>query len=130
MRAQRTRQREAVWEALKAAAMPIPQTIVDELALLNPTDALDVLKDHPGFKVWQRWKSYQAALALFERCMADLFAAIEAFEEVMREDDLFSGRQHHKRSEEHTSELQSLMSISYAVLYLKNKQYIDKTIIR
>src|SRR3546814_19236814 len=86
MRAQRTRQREAVWEALKAAAMPIPQTIVDELALLNPTDALDVLKDHPGFKVWQRWKSYQEALALFERCMADLFAAIEAFEEVMRDE--------------------------------------------
>src|SRR3546814_8482369 len=27
------------------------------------------------------------------------------------------------RSEEHTSELQSLMRISYAVLYLKNKKY-------
>src|SRR3546814_3021880 len=30
-------------------------------------------------------------------------------------------RQEHHRSEEHTSELQSLMSISYAVFCLKNK---------
>src|SRR3546814_4467532 len=29
------------------------------------------------------------------------------------------------RSEEHTSELQSLMRISYAVFCLKNKKYID-----
>ncbi|HIP79992.1 MAG TPA: hypothetical protein EYH07_16215 [Kiloniellaceae bacterium] len=99
MRAQRTRQREAVRDALKVAPIPIPQVIVDELALLNPTDALDVLKDHPGFKIWQRWKSYQAALALFERCMADLFAAIDAFDEVMRQDDLFSASQRHKREE-------------------------------
>src|SRR3546814_1142964 len=31
----------------------------------------------------------------------------------------------HGRSEEHTSELQSLMRISYAVFCLKKKQYID-----
>src|SRR3546814_7676393 len=30
----------------------------------------------------------------------------------------------HKRSEEHTSELQSLMRISYAVFCLKNKRYM------
>src|SRR3546814_2861289 len=30
-----------------------------------------------------------------------------------------------ERSEEHTSELQSLMSISYAVFHLKNKQITD-----
>src|SRR3546814_5123515 len=38
-----------------------------------------------------------------------------------------SGRNYHhwrKRSEEHTSELQSLMRISYAVLCLKKKTYI------
>src|SRR3546814_4289120 len=33
-----------------------------------------------------------------------------------------SGCDHHKRSEEHTSELQSLMRISYAVFCLKNKK--------
>src|SRR3546814_4414812 len=33
----------------------------------------------------------------------------------------------HRRSEEHTSELQSLMRISYAVFCLKNKKTIQKT---
>src|SRR3546814_3505458 len=32
-------------------------------------------------------------------------------------------REHELRSEEHTSELQSLMRISYAALWLKNKTY-------
>src|SRR3546814_1768367 len=33
---------------------------------------------------------------------------------------------HRSRSEEHTSELQSLMRISYAVFCLKKKKYIQK----
>src|SRR3546814_9833799 len=33
---------------------------------------------------------------------------------------------HHRRSEEHTSELQSLMRISYAVFCLKKKNKINK----
>src|SRR3546814_8675184 len=38
------------------------------------------------------------------------------------------GRQvrHHARSEEHTSELQSLMRISYAVFCLKKQTYVNK----
>src|SRR3546814_10904098 len=35
------------------------------------------------------------------------------------------GNRHGLRSEEHTSELQSLMRISYAVFCLKKKQHID-----
>src|SRR3546814_7444410 len=35
--------------------------------------------------------------------------------------------QHHRRSEEHTSELQSLMRISYAVFCLKKKKTINTT---
>src|SRR3546814_4771570 len=34
---------------------------------------------------------------------------------------------HHRRSEEHTSELQSLMRISYAVFCLKKKKIQEKT---
>src|SRR3546814_4636431 len=36
-----------------------------------------------------------------------------------------SARDHHSRSEEHTSELQSLMRISYAVFCLKKKKTIN-----
>src|SRR3546814_10548338 len=35
-----------------------------------------------------------------------------------------------QRSEEHTSELQSLMRISYAVFCLKKKKYANKTVIQ
>src|SRR3546814_2574087 len=38
--------------------------------------------------------------------------------------DLIEKARQHERSEEHTSELQSLMRISYAVFCLKKKQYI------
>src|SRR3546814_5405185 len=38
-----------------------------------------------------------------------------------RHDNLVVGRELHDRSEEHTSELQSLMRISYAVFCLKQK---------
>src|SRR3546814_1668967 len=37
-------------------------------------------------------------------------------------------RHHARRSEEHTSELQSLMRISYAVFCLKKKKYIYNTL--
>src|SRR3546814_10238427 len=62
----------------------------------------------------------------------------DAFDIVQRLDDKFAGlfavghfdasiRHHRERSEEHTSELQSLMRISYAVFCLKKKK---TTIIR
>src|SRR3546814_8366805 len=42
---------------------------------------------------------------------------------VARQIDILAGRQlHQQRSEEHTSELQSLMRISYAVFCLKKKK--------
>src|SRR3546814_6328498 len=39
---------------------------------------------------------------------------------ITKFDDIMAVDTNHKRSEEHTSELQSLMSISYAVFCLKN----------
>src|SRR3546814_3216390 len=41
---------------------------------------------------------------------------------AMPGDDVVAGRIHRRRSEEHTSELQSLMRISYAVFCLKKKK--------
>jgi hypothetical protein len=99
MTAQRAWQREAVRDAVKASSVPIPQAIVGDIALLNPSDALDVLKDHPGFKIWRRWKSYLAALALFERAMADLFDAINALVAAMREENLFARPHRHRLDE-------------------------------
>jgi len=99
MKEQRIRQREAVREALIAARLPVPQGIVKDLALLRPEDARDVLKDHPGFKIWQRWKSYKAALAVFERSVRDLFEAIDALADQMRDENLFTKPNQHKLDE-------------------------------
>src|SRR3546814_5287145 len=50
-------------------------------------------------------------------------AAKPAFESAcFRATQQAMGQQYQKRSEEHTSELQSLMRISYAVFCLKNKK--------
>src|SRR3546814_2017817 len=47
--------------------------------------------------------------------------------QAVREDVVVEGLQDHPRSEEHTSELQSLMRISYAVFCLKKKTTKTKT---
>ena len=99
MDAQRIRKRESIRDALKAESPPVPQSIVDDLALLRPEDALDVLKDHPGFKIWQRWKSYKSALAVFERSVRDLFDAIEGLADQMRTENLFSKQNQHRLDE-------------------------------
>src|SRR3546814_9317082 len=50
-----------------------------------------------------------------------LFAARGQHRDRARQLVLTPRRHHHRRSEEHTSELQSLMRISYAVFCLKKK---------
>src|SRR3546814_5964962 len=49
-----------------------------------------------------------------------------ALERHQRRDEVGALRLHHLRSEEHTSELQSLMRISYAVFCLKQKNKKNK----
>src|SRR3546814_8528788 len=53
--------------------------------------------------------------------LKDDFLAQLATKETLFAQDLFGGSQPEYRSEEHTSELQSLMHISYAVFCLKKK---------
>src|SRR3546814_3291234 len=54
--------------------------------------------------------------------IGELSAARSALSRSTRLDDVKSGKGRRRRSEEHTSELQSLMRISYAVFCLKKKK--------
>lgn len=99
MEAQRSLKRESIRDSLKGAGVPIPQRIVDELALLNPHDALDVLGDHPGFKIWRRLKSYKTAFAVFNQSGLDLFDAIDTLAKRMRDEDLLIKPNRHKLEE-------------------------------
>src|SRR3546814_7267963 len=57
---------------------------------------------------------------------ADVLARHRAADHLVDELEALAARQRPDRSEEHTSELQSLMRISYAVFCLKKKiEYID-----
>lgn len=90
MAEQRQLRCEDVRQSLMSDAVPVSQTVLDDLARLNREDAMSVLRDHPGFKIWQRWNSYQAALAIFEQSIQDLFSAIDDLTDQFRNKDLFS----------------------------------------
>src|SRR3546814_8898449 len=57
-------------------------------------------------------------------------SARKARSSAPRASDCETGRSERHRSEEHTSELQSLMRISYAVFCLKKKQELTKNHIK
>src|SRR3546814_1536958 len=76
----------------------------------DPARALTVLRGSHPFVEMTR-----ADLLWWQRRYADAIAIVESVPDTP---DNFGGR----RSEEHTSELQSLMRISYAVFCLKKKQ--------
>src|SRR3546814_5391887 len=61
---------------------------------------------------------------LFQRLLSETIAANTG--RVVLNPDQFSGEPSTRRSEEHTSELQSLMRISYAVFCLKKKKLHTK----
>src|SRR3546814_9842111 len=61
-------------------------------------------------------------------CARELLAGIRFDRNANRLADFYGRRRHRRRSEEHTSELQSLMRISYAVFCLKKKKRSKKTI--
>ncbi len=76
--------------AVKAATVPMPMEVVERIARLNPKDAYEVLREHPGYGLWERNKSYQASFRLFERAVFDFLKAIRDFNEVCNDGTLFS----------------------------------------
>jgi hypothetical protein len=117
---QRARQRESVRDALKSASVPVPQSIVNELALLRREDALDVLTVHPGFTIWRRWNSYKAARSIFDSAFADLFDAIDELAELMRHTDVFRVENRHMLAEGKQRIRKELFAASNAAHSLKD----------
>src|SRR3546814_9516636 len=76
---------------------------------------------------------YNSMSVIFPQCEAFFIASVRAFRDEVPPElaaqirgfiqhEVFHSREHLARSEEHTSELQSLMRISYAVFCLKKKK--------
>src|SRR3546814_4373310 len=91
----------------------VGQELLDLLGLLARAAKADVLQPH----------ILEARDPVRELLGQDL--AQEVGESVLRRPDEIPGRR--ARSEEHTSELQSLMRISYAVFCLKKKTKLQDT---
>src|SRR3546814_2059268 len=94
--------------ALQRAARPDPATGKPDPAAMKA-----YLARHPETRAYQ---DYVAAAPLPDSFANSIYYSINAFRFI---DGAGSA---HARSEEHTSELQSLMRISYAVFCLKKKQ--------
>src|SRR3546814_4248925 len=65
---------------------------------------------------------YQRSMMADERSKAKIYSYYADNDTKKRIEQLFGSITHPERSEEHTSELQSLMRISYAVFCLKKKK--------
>src|SRR3546814_5315414 len=84
-----------------------PYTTLFRSLLLNPIGLLVTGVAVAGYLVWKHWDKIKAAFRAGIGYLAQAWAWL-------------------KRSEEHTSELQSLMRISYAVFCLKKKKKKNK----
>ncbi len=88
MNQQRECERERVRDALKQATVPLPDQILQDLIRLNPLHARDILRDHPGHRIYEKYESYRTSLAIFEDAIADLLAAIGSFESSISDESL------------------------------------------
>jgi len=81
---------ESMRLAVRATSVPVPNDILQRLVLLNPTDAHDVLREHPGFKLWDRYRSYENSYQLFDHSFVGIRRAIEKFESDAEDGSIFT----------------------------------------
>lgn len=112
---QRRRRREHVREAIKAAAVPMPAEVVHNVAQLNSRDAREVLRDHPGFSLWEKRNSYEISLRVFDRSMDDLLRAIQNFEELSRDGTIFNRTREYELGEIEKAVQKELFATANAV---------------
>jgi hypothetical protein len=89
MNAQHRRRREEIREAIKKADVPMPPALLHDLRQLSHHEALDVLRDHPGFVLSERLSSYRTSLQVFETSVEDLLRSIQMFEERASDGRIF-----------------------------------------
>lgn len=87
------RRNEAIREALSAGTVPVPDDVRHAVTTLFVTDAIDVLRSHPGFDLEDKVRSIRTALKLFDRAFMDLLEALDAFDAFSRRPE-FTYRSH------------------------------------
>ena len=86
---QRHRERERVRRAVGAASLPLAPDVLEALCQLNPSHARDALRQHPGFSLWEKRKSYETSFRVFERSVLDLVRVSQEFMELAIDESIF-----------------------------------------
>jgi hypothetical protein len=75
--------------AIENASEPLSTEIVAKLARLASWELANVMRVHKGFPLWERCKSYQTTLGVFEQAVDDLLAGVQNFEIASSDGDIF-----------------------------------------
>lgn len=77
------RQRQAVKDriinAFQEGTIPVAESTLNDITNLFITDAIEVLRLHPGYLLESKFRSLKTTLTLFERAAGDLLAALDRF---------------------------------------------------
>lgn len=72
---------EAIRKAVAEINAPIPDELLEHVLRLFHTDALSVLRGHPGFVLSERREHFRASLSIMFLSLSDLDSALVEFEE-------------------------------------------------
>jgi len=89
----KNQRKEAIRAALGAGTIPVPDDIRNAVVGLFITDAMEVLRSHPGFDLEDKFRSIRTALQLFDQSFSDLMGVLDAFDAFSRRPE-FSYRSH------------------------------------
>jgi len=85
--------KEAIRTALSTGTIPVPDDVRNTVVGLFVTDAIEVLRSHPGFDLEDKVRSIRTALQLFDQSFSDLMGALDAFDAFSRRPE-FGYRSH------------------------------------
>lgn len=90
----RTNAKAAIKMALADGPIPVHEEVLKAVLKLFATDAIEVLRAHPGFSLEDRMRSLRTTFQLFDHAFVDLTRALDAFDGASRKPEFHyrSGR--------------------------------------
>lgn len=81
---QKQAEKDRIIKAFMEGPIPVDGDTLESFVRLFVTDAIDVLRSHPGFPLEEKVRSLKTTLSLFERAADDLVAALYRFDAFSR----------------------------------------------
>lgn len=81
---QKQAQKDRITTAFAEGPIPVDDATLDAFRRLFVTDAIEILRSHPGFVLEDKIRSLKTTLGLFERAADDLMLALDRFDAFSR----------------------------------------------